>query len=229
MDQICSQREFLIKNEKSEHRHWILHIRISLCIKFHLKLIILTFWTKFAHKGHFWSKTKKVNTTIEFCIFELVYVSSFTLNWQYWQFGPNLPKKGILIESEKSEHCHWILHIRISLCIKFHLKLIILTFWTKFAHKGHFWSKTKKVNTTIEFCIFELVYVSSFTLNWQYWQFGPNLPKKGILVKSQKSGQHHWILDIRIILGIKFVQKGYFRSKTKKVNSIIEFCIFELG
>ena len=26
----------------------------------------------------------------------------------------------------------------------------------------------------------------------------------------------------------KFVQKGYFGSKTKKVSSIIEFCMFEL-
>ena len=26
----------------------------------------------------------------------------------------------------------------------------------------------------------------------------------------------------------KFAQQGYFRSKMKKVNSIIEFCIFEL-
>ena len=30
------------------------------------------FWTKFAQKGYFWLKTEKVNTTIEFCIFDLV-------------------------------------------------------------------------------------------------------------------------------------------------------------
>ena len=28
--------------------------------------------------------------------------------------------------------------------------------------------------------------MSSFTLNWQYWQFGPNLPKKGISDRNQK-------------------------------------------
>ena len=44
---------------------------------------------------HFRSKTEKVNTVIDFYIFELVYVSSFTLNWQFWFFKPNLPKKGI--------------------------------------------------------------------------------------------------------------------------------------
>ena len=44
---------------------------MSLGIKFQLKLITLTFWTKFAQKGYFWSKTKKVNTITEFCTFEL--------------------------------------------------------------------------------------------------------------------------------------------------------------
>ena len=43
-------------------------IQISLGIKFHLKLTILTIWSKFAQKGHFLSKT---NTAIEFYIFEL--------------------------------------------------------------------------------------------------------------------------------------------------------------
>ena len=37
----------------------------------------------------------KMDTTIEFCIFELVFVPNFTLNKQFWIFGPNLPKKDI--------------------------------------------------------------------------------------------------------------------------------------
>ena len=85
---------FRVENEKSKHHNWILHIRISVGIKFDLKLTILTFWTKFLQKGHFWSKKSKVNSITEFYIFELVYVLSFPLNWQFWQFGPNLPKKG---------------------------------------------------------------------------------------------------------------------------------------
>ena len=41
--------------------------------KFQLKLTILIFWTKFAKKKDVSSlKQKNVNTTIEFCIFELV-------------------------------------------------------------------------------------------------------------------------------------------------------------
>ena len=103
------------QKQKKEHHHWISHIRISLGIKFYLKLIILTVWTKFAKKRAF------------------------------------------LVKNEKSEHRHWILHIRIRLATKFSLKLIILVFWIIFAKKGRFQSKTKKVNTVIEFCIFELV------------------------------------------------------------------------
>ena len=67
------------------------------------------------------------------------------------------------------------------------IKLTIPTFWTKFAKKGsYFQSKTDKIDTTIEFCIFELVFVSNFTLNKQFWIFGPNLPKKDIYGQKQK-------------------------------------------
>ena len=59
MDQICQKRVFPIKNRKSEHHDWILHIRIIVRTKFQLKLIILIFRTKFALKGYFHSKTKK--------------------------------------------------------------------------------------------------------------------------------------------------------------------------
>ena len=144
MDQICPKRVFRVKNEKIEQHHWILHIRISLATKFYLKLIILTFWTKFAQKGHFQSKTKWGNVTNE-------------------------------------------LGIRISLGIKFQHKLVILTFRIKFAQKGYFRSKTEKVNTAIDFCIFELFeLVSSFTLNWQFWLYGPNFPKNWISSQHQK-------------------------------------------
>ena len=60
-----------MKSRKSKHHHRILQIRISLATKFQLKLIILSFWTKFAQKECFQSKKKKVSSIIEFCIFEL--------------------------------------------------------------------------------------------------------------------------------------------------------------
>ena len=131
----------------------------------------MIFWTKFAQKVCFPPKTEKVNTTIEFYIFKLVKVPNFSLNWQFWFFGPNLPKKGVSglkgkkwtppldsaysnsryqisaeidnfnflgqicpknvfsVWNRKSEHHHWILHIRISLGTKFQLKLTILIFF----------------------------------------------------------------------------------------------------
>ena len=66
----AQKRIFLIQNKISKYYHWILHIWISVDTKFKLKLIILIFWTKFAQKWCFQSKTKKVNSIIEFCIFE---------------------------------------------------------------------------------------------------------------------------------------------------------------
>ena len=178
---------------------WVWDLRIpTLAPKFSLKLTILSFWIKFAQKERFWSKKKKVNTAVEFYIIELVKVSSLTLSSKYWQFGPNLSKKGVSVPKQKnwtaslnsaysnqvssftlswqfwfirpncpkqgiptknkrSEHHHWILHNWISLCIKFHLQLTILTFWTKFAQKSYPQAKTEKMTLTVAFCIFELV------------------------------------------------------------------------
>ena len=95
MDQICPRTAFPVKIEKSEQHHWLQHIRFSLGNKFQLQLTIFTFWTKFAQKGYFRSKTEKLNITIEFCMFELVYVPNVSLKWTFWFFGPNCPKQSI--------------------------------------------------------------------------------------------------------------------------------------
>ena len=71
------------------------HIGISPCTKFRLKQLTLNFRTKFAQKEYFGSKTKEVNITIEFFVFELVIVPNFSWNRQYWLFGPNLPTKNV--------------------------------------------------------------------------------------------------------------------------------------
>ena len=46
--------------------------------------------------------------------------------------------------------------------------------------------KNRKMNITIELCIFKLVYVPNFSLNLQFSFFGPNLPKKDISSLKQK-------------------------------------------
>ena len=141
MDQICPKRVILVQKRGSEHRHRILHIRISLDVNFHFKQTILTLGTKFDQREYFQSKMKKVNITIKFCIFELgnkfQFRQTILIFWttQFWFFGPNFPKKRISSRKQKSEHDHWILHIRSSLGTKFKLKLTTLIFWTKFAQK----------------------------------------------------------------------------------------------
>ena len=73
-------------------------------------------------------------------------------------YGTNLhPKKYFRWKTTKSEHHHWIMHVRISLGTKLQLKLTNLVIWTKFVQEEFFWSKTEKVIITIELCIFELV------------------------------------------------------------------------
>ena len=67
----------LVRNRKSEHDHWIVHIQISIGSKLQLKLTKIFFWTRFTQKRYFWSKTEKVNIIIEFCIFEFFWLSNF--------------------------------------------------------------------------------------------------------------------------------------------------------
>ena len=85
-------------------------------------LTILSFWTKFAQEKYLWSKTEKVHIIIEFRIFKLVLVPNFSLNWQFWFFWPDLPKKGF--SGVKQKKCtprifYIILHIQVSLVQNF--------------------------------------------------------------------------------------------------------------
>ena len=53
-----------------------------------------------------------------------------------------------------------------------------------------------RVGITIEFYIFEFVYVPNFSLNWQFWFLIPNLPEKGISglkkKKKEKEKKKKW-------------------------------------
>ena len=113
-----------------------MHIRISLSIKFDFEQTSLNFWTKLAQEGYLCSITQKVNIIIEFCLLKLVLMPSFSSNWQIWFFGPNLHKIEFPVKDRKSEHHHEILHIWISPGTKLQLKLIILSFWTRFTQKS---------------------------------------------------------------------------------------------
>ena len=139
-----------------------------------------------------------------------------------------------MVKNRKSEHHHWIPHIQISLGTKFQLKLTILIFWPDLPKKGFSGLKQKKWTPHILYIILhiQISLVRNFSSNWQFWFFGPNLPKKVFPVKNWKSEHHHSIPHIQISLGTKFqlkltilifltrfAQKGFFWSKTEKVNT----------
>ena len=159
MEQISKKRYFRSKTEKVNITIEFFKFELVLVPVFSVNWQFWFFEPNLPKKGsYFQSKTDKKDTTIEFCIFELVFVSKFTLNKKFWIFGPNLPKKDIYGQNRKNEHHHWILHIRISPGTKLQSKLAILIFFgLNLPKKGFSWSKTKKVNITMEFCIFELV------------------------------------------------------------------------
>ena len=101
-----------------------------------------------------------MNTTIEFYILQLVYVPNFSLNWQYWFFGPNLSKKGYF--RSKTEK------LDISRDTTCQLKLTILIFLRpNLPKKGISGWKHKKWTSPWD-----------FSSNWQFWVFGPNLHRK---------------------------------------------------
>ena len=141
---------------------------------------------------------------------------TLSLNSQTWFFGANLARKGKSDLQQKNTHKkngnqHSTLHIRISLGTNIQLKLTILIFWTKFAQKGYIQLNTEKANLTIKFYRFESLHVPNFSLNWQCWFFGPNLPKNVISGQKKKKSEHHqWILHTRISQGTKFYFKQFW-------------------
>ena len=119
-----------------------MHIRISLCIKFHFEQTILNFWTKFAQERYLWSKRGKVNIIIEFRIFKLL--SLYQIFWFFW---PDFSKKDFsgITQKKWTPHIFFIfLHIQISQVRNFSSNWQILIFWTKFVQKGIFSRKQKK-------------------------------------------------------------------------------------
>ena len=115
-------------------------------------------------------------------------------------FVQSLKENVILVQSRANEHYLCIQHNWVNRDTKFHLSHTNLVFWTKFYQKRYFWSKTEKVNITIEFGIY--IYISLDT-------------------------KFHLKQTI-LIFQTRYAQKGYFWSKTEKLNITIEFSIFEL-
>ena len=144
--------------------------------KFHLKMTLLNFWIKLIQKGYFWTKVNKNRHRILHIQINLD--SKFQLQQTILIFGTNFQKKYTSSQKQKKyKHHYWTVHIRISLSTNFQLKMTIAIFGTKLPKKGsYFQSKAGKIDTSTAFCIFELLNVSDFTLNKQFWFFGLDLP-----------------------------------------------------
>ena len=130
--------------------------------KFRLKMAPLNFWIKLTQKDYL--QTKKSENYHQILNIQINLDFKFQLPQTIMIFRSNFLRKTIpSVENTKNQHQYWIVHIQISLSTNFQIKLTIAMFWTKFAKKGsYFQSKTDKIDTTIEFCIFELLLVSFY-------------------------------------------------------------------
>ena len=164
-------------------------------------------------------------TTVELCIFRLVYVTNFSLNWKFRFSGPNLSKKGIFGGKQKKSasplNCAYSNYSRYKTSAQtdnFDFSVQICP------PKKYFRSKMEILNTTIEFYLIKLDTKVKLKLTILiFWN------------KLTQKGNHKLFLHIQIGLGTtfqlrltilifyaKFSQRGCFRSKTE--NSHLWVC-----
>ena len=80
-----------VENRKSEHHYEILHIQISLGIKFRLKLTLLNFWIESTQKGYF--RTKKNENYHRILHFQVNLDSKFQLQPTILSLATNFQNK----------------------------------------------------------------------------------------------------------------------------------------
>ena len=100
-------------------------------------------------------------------------------------------------KTEQVNH-HRILHIQNNQVIKFQLKLTIFNIWTQLIQKGYFWPKEEENENPHRFLHIRISLGSGFQLHQTILIFGNNFPKQ-----------------------------IHFQTKTKKMNIITEFFIFD--
>ena len=152
-----------------------------------------------------------MNITIEFSIFKLIEVPNISLNW------PNLRKKNVfLVENRKSEHNHWILHIRISLGAKFQCNSSF-DFWTKIYPERIFLVENRKSKHYHWILDIQISVTTKFQFRQPILNFGTKFAQKRYFCIFE--------LDLVTMLifsaMVQFVQKEYLRSKTEKLH----FCV----
>ena len=194
---------FSLKQIK-RHYHWILHIRISLCIKFHFEQTILNIWTKFAQEWYLWPKAK-----IQHHWTSLIQISlgtkfqlKLTILIFFWL---DLPRKGFsgLKQEKLTPYIFYIiLHIQISLVRNFSSNWQL--FFGSNLHKMVFPVKNWKSQHHHWILHIQIsLLVPNFCFNWQFWFFWPDLSKKGFYgLKHKKWTPHifYIIMNIQISL-----------------------------
>ena len=145
-EQICPRKIFMVKTEKWNIIIEFRLFKLVLVPNFSLNWQFWFFWPDLPKKGFSGLKQKKWTPHIFYIILhiQIILVRNFSSNWQFWFFGPNSSEKAFPVESRKSEYHHGIPHIWISLGTKFQLKLITLSFWTKFTQKRYFQLKPEQ-------------------------------------------------------------------------------------
>ena len=140
--------------------------------------------------SYFQSKTDKIETTIEFCIFELAFdqISLWKNNSEF--LGQIYPRKIFMVQNRKIEHRHWILLIQISLGIKFQLKLLNWQFgffWPDLPKKVLCGVKEKRWPPPIFYIILhaQIILMPNFSSKWQFLFFESNF-QKVFVVKNWK-------------------------------------------
>ena len=111
-----------------------MHIQISLCTKFRLKLTLLNFWIKLTQKGYF--RTKKIHENyLRILHIEINLDFKFQLQQAILIFGTNFQER-VYFRSKTNKKMNiaieFFIFKLIYLNTNFQLKLTIATFWTKF-------------------------------------------------------------------------------------------------
>ena len=140
-----------------------------------------------------------------------------------------------MVKNGKIEHHHWIPFIQIILGTNFQLKLIILIFWPDLPKKGFSGLTQKKRRPHIFYIILhiQISLVWNFRSNWQFLFIWIKFTRKSIsgrklkkLTSSFNSAYSNYSLGTKVLLYLtilifltRFVQKGFFLSKKRKVNT----------
>ena len=152
------------------------------------------FLNQICPKMAFAFKDKEVNINIGFYIFELVYAPNFTIMKKIWILRPSLVRMSIFSQKQKIENHHWILHIRIVPCTKFHFKETTLNSGRNLPKIGISNQKQKKGNTTMKFFYSNYFRYKIWASTDKFSFFEQICPERVFLVENRKTVNHRWIL-----------------------------------